>query len=1059
MLSTALATLFNGWTQTDRLMRLHTVLDAEHGANTLMAESMQAVEGISPIDDADIDIDTVAAADGTGVNQAPESIPALCGYKLEITCLSLDAHLALKELIGQLILLELQTDASRTALRPFHGYITHCDMIGANGGLARYKLTIEPWLAFLRYRRDSAIYQDMTVLDIVESIFKDYQAQGTLQPQWKLELRDPSIYPKRSLTTQYQESDLHFVMRLLAEEGLFTYFQHQGDPHSPSFGSHTLIIADHNGSFTPNAQSHIAFSQPGAVMQRDSIDRWRSVRRWHTNAIAIASWDYRTANTRTVSATSAAHSATANSSDATTLLAQDAPGAYAFENRAQGERIANNQLQAIEARNKIFTGAGTVRTLAPGTTFTLSGHSDSNDDNSDNSNNSNNSSEDNNTFVVLRVVHLAHNNFSAALQGQIAQRLGAAALDNAPSAQSAQNTEAPQNPHALYRNRIDAIRAKIAYRPATRDAHGIILHPKPTVTGQQSAIVVGPAGHMIHTDRDHRIKVQFHWQRNAEGQNGSHSRLSHPHPEGHTGAPSNAQSGTWVRVMAGIVPIAGANWGGHAVPRIGQEVLIDFIEGDIDRPIVIGTLYNGQGQADAQVNHIGQGTGAASGNAPSWFPGEKGGHSHPAVLSGIKTQAMHASQSGNGAYNQLLFDDSPGQSRVALQHHASAHQGTAELNLGILRHQSDNQRLMQTGYGFELKSQHSTALRAGQGLLIATDARPNASSSQLDTTEAQAQLEQSQQLQQSLAATAQKHNAKLKDENAAEKIPAIDHMQHSIDVIKATASGGSSNTAEGNAGGTGSVAAYSEPQLQLSSPAGIAALTPADAILSAGSTSSITAGHDINVAAQGNSSHAVKAGISLFTYGKVSNQDKPNQETGIKLHAASGTVSMQSQSDETRITADKLITVASITKDVQIAAKDHVMLTAQGAYLKLEGGNIEIHGPGAMVFKASYTEFAGPQSANHSLPELPAVLPLADRYSTQFTIKSATGKPVAEYSYSMESNEGHRYQGVTDKEGKTVRFYTPTKVKFTVRKNLKKAGSKDVPTAQRTERFNEEFEG
>ena len=88
----------------------------------------------------------------------PYSTPALCGYKLEITCLSLDAYLALKKLIGQPIPLELQSAASRTALRPFHGYITQCDCIGANGGLARYKLTIEPWLAFLRHRRDSAIY-------------------------------------------------------------------------------------------------------------------------------------------------------------------------------------------------------------------------------------------------------------------------------------------------------------------------------------------------------------------------------------------------------------------------------------------------------------------------------------------------------------------------------------------------------------------------------------------------------------------------------------------------------------------------------------------------------------------------------------------------------------------------------------------------------------------------------------------------------------------------------------------------------------------------------------
>ena len=135
-----LASLFHTWTQTDRLMRLHTVLDAEYGPDILMAESMQALEGISPVDETAVDADH-----------------AIRGYKLDITCLSLDAHLDLKKLISQPILLELQTDASRTELRPFHGYITRCKMIGANAGLARYQLTVEPWFAFLRYRRDSTV--------------------------------------------------------------------------------------------------------------------------------------------------------------------------------------------------------------------------------------------------------------------------------------------------------------------------------------------------------------------------------------------------------------------------------------------------------------------------------------------------------------------------------------------------------------------------------------------------------------------------------------------------------------------------------------------------------------------------------------------------------------------------------------------------------------------------------------------------------------------------------------------------------------------------------------
>src|SRR5439155_12750537 len=130
----------------------------------------------------------------------------------------------------------------------------------------------------------------------------------------------------------------------------------------------------------------------------------------------------------------------------------------------------------------------------------------------------------------------------------------------------------------VYRNRIDAIKSSVPYRPSRLDGHGNLLHPRPVVQGQQTAIVVGPDGSPIHTDRDHRIKVQFHWQR---GDN-SHSRLDHPSPDGHAGAPADDRAGIWVRVATPLAPVAGANWGSHALPRVGQEVLIDFLEGNID---------------------------------------------------------------------------------------------------------------------------------------------------------------------------------------------------------------------------------------------------------------------------------------------------------------------------------------------------------------------------------------------------------------------------------------------------------------------------------------------
>ena len=978
--------LFPRFTQDTRLLRLTTPL----GPDKLLAECLRGEESMSR------------------------------GFRFELSALSTDARIALKSLLGQPVLLELLTVLPGMRLRPFHGHVTRAELLGANGGFARYCLTIEPWSAFMAFGRDSRIFQDKTVFDILDAVFNGWQGLGKLVPAWRYDLVERAAYPVRSLTCQYQESNLAFAERLMSEEGLFYYFEHSAAADSADLASHTLVIANHNGSFKPNAQAEVHFTQPGAVMREDSIDRWRFMSRHSAGATSIGSWDYRSRSTRPVSAdtgsTGAGGMGAAGTAARPLLRRRDWAGAYAYATRAQGQRIADHQLQALAVAAQTHTGAGTVRSFAPGTTFTLHGlprfeQADQADD-------------DKPGFAILRVLHLAHNNLGAELNATITQALGPSPFDPALDALDTDTGERASiagkaiGERPLYRNRIDAIPSRLPYRSSNVDGHGVMLHPRPTVSGQQTAIVVGPPGAVVHTDRDHRIKVQFHWQRNAADKDLSHSRLNHPCPAGHTGAPADDRAGTWVRIATPLAPVAGANWGAVAVPRVGSEVLIDFMDGNIDRPVVIGSLYNGKGQADAQHNQASYGAGVATGNAPAWFPGETGAHAHPAALSGIKTQAMSASQSGNGAYNQLVFDDSAGQPRVALQSHAGAHTGTAELNLGTLRHQADNQRLAAAGFGAELKTAHSAALRAGQGLLLSTAAQSGAGGNVLDAREAQAQIEHSHTLQLTLAGAAQQHKATLKDDKGGAepepgKLPAVSATAHSIDVLKSV---------DAADGGKGQVAAWAEPQLQLSGLAGIAATTPADVILATGNTSSITAGHDINFAAQGNSFYGVKAGISLFTYGKASAKDKPNQETGIQLHAASGKVSSQSQSDETRITADKTITVASITKGVAVAAKQHVLLTAQGAYLRLEGGNIMLHAPGKVEFMASMKELAGPADgsvASSTLPELKKI------FNEAFVIvNEETKEPMAYVRYRLESASGVKVEGVTDALGRTQRIFT-----------------------------------
>ncbi|MGD7413513.1 type VI secretion system Vgr family protein, partial [Ralstonia pseudosolanacearum] len=167
--------------------------------------------------------------------------------------------------------------------------------------------------------------------------------------------------------------------------------------------------------------------------------------------------------------------------------------------------------------------------------------------------------------------------------------------------------------------------------------------------------------------------------------------------------------------------VAGPNWGGVALPRVGQEVLVEFVQGDIDRPVVVGAAYNGSGQRDAQYNQNQAGAAGATGNAPAWFAGDsksQGAYAHNAVLSGIKTQALAGSQTGASGYSQLVFDDTECQGRTQL----STTQAATALTLGHQKEQIDSARQADLGHGAALATNDSGSVRAGAGLLLTAHA-------------------------------------------------------------------------------------------------------------------------------------------------------------------------------------------------------------------------------------------------------------------------------------------------------------------------------------------------
>src|SRR5574343_569291 len=234
---------------------------------------------------------------------------------------------------GQPVRLDLQTSASCTIRRPFHGHITQITRDGSDGGFARYRLIVEPWLAFLGYTQDNYLFQDKSVIDIVDELLSDWKDQGKLVPSWRWQLADPAAYPKRGMTVQYRESDLAFLKRLLAEEGLFCWFEHQADS-GETLGQHTLVIDDSNQAFSANRQPCIRFTQSGATLSADSLDQWQGQRRIDTTDSHASSWDYRSLLTRPQSTPS-----TIDSGRIPQTAAWHDPGQYAWQTAAHGKRL------------------------------------------------------------------------------------------------------------------------------------------------------------------------------------------------------------------------------------------------------------------------------------------------------------------------------------------------------------------------------------------------------------------------------------------------------------------------------------------------------------------------------------------------------------------------------------------------------------------------------------------------------------------------------------------------------------------------------------------------
>ena len=837
----------------------------------------------------------------------------VCGDTfMQIDCLSTNAFHDPEAWLEQPLTLKLRLADGR--LRQWHGLCVEAGQRGSDGGLARYRLRMEPWTALLRLRRNALIFQEQDVRGICEQVFADYP-----QAQFRFDVR--SALPRHAITTQFRETDWSFITRLLAEAGLAWRIEQVQE----GAGVHVLVIFE-PGADAPTLGA-LRFHRADAAEASDGITAFSERRQLAPNASTAGSW-----HSEQLRAVSAQRNVDAGVLPPLEVYVQPRAGRFAQSRWAQD--VAQARLDALRVCHLLFNGAGSERRLAAGARFSLSQHPQ----------------HAAQAFQLLAVSHVAVNN----LAHGIADACGDAELEC-----------------GSYRNRFLATDAQVPLRALPQD--------RPTVHGPQTARVVGLPNAALTPNRDHQVRIQFGWQRGTA-----------PNPGGLQGAghaPGDHRSGTWVPVAEWI---AGPNWGTNFLPRIGSEVLVEFLHGDIDQPRITGQLYNGQvpppfgGGIDDDARHLG-------------------------VLSGVHTQ----SHDGSGS-QQWVMDDTHGQLRTRL--HSSL--ADSRLELGYLIQHKNTARGALRGEGFELATQGWSNIRAAQGLLLSASAQARAGSTVLDNAEVVAQmkgaersLEQMQQLlnqQQVPGLSAWQATGLLReliDPEAEGRYEGEVNGQSSF------------KPRDGRNPGDKPVERFAKPLLLAEAPHHIAWTTPASAIAQAGQHLQLTVQQDLHVNAGENIATVSGEQVSLFT-----------QAGPLRVIAANGPVSLQAHGGELELLADQALTITATDERIDVLAQSKVVLQAGKAAIILEGEDITFRSAQFTV-KASEHPFLGGSSDAARLVLLPNHLASKMKYQGKLRLVDDAGKPRPDIFYKIITESGELLaQGVSDDTGRSITVATNSPV-------------------------------
>ncbi|OCZ52661.1 type VI secretion system Vgr family protein [Acinetobacter seifertii] len=779
------------------------------------------------------------------------------GMTAELICLSTNAHIPLKTFIGVQVAVDQVTDRGnffRTT-----GIITGASQGQSDGALTLYKLTVSDPTYLWHKRRNSRVFMNKSVKEISEILFQEWQGKSPLfASSLTLDLSGlKQTYDVRPFVMQLNESDYDFLTRLWRSEGMSWLI----DEAVLTVASNTddiqpqkLRLIDDNNQYQALTRRAICYHRSSATEQSDSMTSLMANRSLQPTSVFVQRWQSDVLQqTDGAGSVQSKHQHSSNYDNQSLSLEEAWHYSPAWMQDLNGEdgatSASNQQLEKFnqnlsayyDAQSKQFIAKTTVRDTQVGYWFELNEHPEIDQHNGADK-----------EFLIVGKNYYNQNNLPKDLNQQIQT------LVQQSDWQASNTDERQANQLILQRRHIPTTPA---YNPQT---HSPAIHP-------QRAKVVGPEGEEIYVDEWGRIKVRFLFTRSDD----------HSH-DGGAGTNNNDTDSAWIDVLT---PWAGEGYGARFLPRIGEIVVINFFNGDIDRPFVMGRVHEAQ-------------------RHPTKFD-NKGKLPDTKKLSGIRSKEV-----SGGGFGQLRFDDTPGQISTQLQ---SSH-GASQLNLGKLSHPKDKAESEDRGEGFELRTDQWGALRAGQGLLVSTYKQDNAKGEHLDAEVAKKQLEGSQINSKALSDIAKNQKT--------DEIESIEQLKDFASQIQQQ------------------IAKFEKALLLLSSPDGIALSTSEDIHISADAQINQVAGDSINISTQKNVIAHAQNKISLFA--AQSGLKAVAAQGKVEIQAQADALDVLSKLGITISSTDDKVIISS-PKEVKITGgSSQITLNGSGIFPKT-GGKFQVN--------------------------------------------------------------------------------------------------------------------